>query len=94
VFEVFGFGRLGRRDKALVMLKLIDGLPAGTFGKPFYLAMIYAGLGEKDEMFRYFDHAFEERSLGFRVLRYSRFDPSIREDPRYVALFQRANLAP
>ncbi len=90
----FYYGRLGRRDKALEMLKVIEGLPKGAFGTPFFLAMIYAGLGEKDEMFRYLEAAFEERSLAFRYLRYFRFDPRIRGDPRYVALFQRANLAP
>jgi adenylate cyclase len=88
----FYSARLGLIDKAMDMLKVIDRLPDGTFGKPFYKGMIYAGLGDRDEMFRYFDLAFEERSLGFRFLRYSSLDPAIRKDPRYAALFQRANL--
>jgi hypothetical protein len=56
--------------------------------------MVYAGMGDKDELFAQLDLAFEERSIPFRALRYAKFDPSIREDPRYVSLFQRANLRP
>jgi adenylate cyclase len=84
----------GRRDRATEILRELDRLPEDTFGKPFHLAMVYAGLGERDEMFSCLTRAFDERSLLFRVLRFSRFDPSIRKDPRYVALFQRAGLVP
>ena len=76
------------------MLEKINGFPTGTFGKPFWRAMIRAGLGDRDEMFRDLDLAFEERSILFRALRYTHFDPAIREDPRYVSLFERANLRP
>jgi TolB-like protein/class 3 adenylate cyclase/Tfp pilus assembly protein PilF len=94
--SVLGFysGRLGKQDKAKDILEKLKGLPDDVNGKPFWIAFVYAGLGERDEMFRQLDLAFEERSILFRALRYSRLDQSIREDPRYVALFRRANLNP
>ncbi|MDA4129795.1 MAG: tetratricopeptide repeat protein [Thaumarchaeota archaeon] len=85
---------LGRREKVEEILQKLNELPDDTYGKPFNLAIVHAGLGDKDEMFRYLDQAFNERSILFRVLRYAHFDPSIREDPRYASLFQRANLRP
>jgi adenylate cyclase len=94
--EVLGFyyARLGRREKATEILEKLSRLPEGTFGKPFAIAIVHAGLGNKDEMYRNLEMAFNERSIAFRVLRYATFDPSIREDPRYDSLFERANLRP
>ncbi|MFI5404394.1 MAG: tetratricopeptide repeat protein, partial [Candidatus Gagatemarchaeaceae archaeon] len=89
----FYYAMLGKRKEAAVMLERLNALSNDKFGKPFDIAMVHAGLGEKDEMFRYLELAFAERSILFRALRYARFDPSIREDPRYVSLFQRANLS-
>ena len=90
----FAYAKAGRRDKAAEVLRKISASPDGVFGKPFHLAIVHGGLGETDEMFSYLDRAFDERSLVFRALRYFQFDPKIRDDPRYAALFQRAKLAP
>lgn len=87
-------GLLGRHSEAVKMLEKYNALPDGTYEKPFGLAMIHAGLGEKDEMFRFLDAAYGEHSILFRVLRYAGFDPSVREDPRYARLFERAKLSP
>jgi adenylate cyclase len=88
------YGLQGRRSEAGKALEKFNEIPEGTFDKPFGLAMIHAGLGEKDEMFRNLEAAYDERSIGFRVLRYCKFDPSIREDSRYARLFERAKLRP
>ena len=88
------YGLLGKRSEALKMLEKYSAVPDGTFEKPFGLAMIHAGLGEKDEMFSYLEAAYSEHSILFRVLRYGGFDPSTREDPRYALLFERAKLNP
>jgi tetratricopeptide (TPR) repeat protein len=90
----FYYGMLGKRDKAAEMLEKINGSPDGKFAKPFYLSLVHAGLRELDEMFRCLDLAFEERSILFLGLRYGGLDERIRQDPRYVSLFERANLRP
>jgi adenylate cyclase len=88
------YGLLGKRSEAVKMLEKYNMVPDGTYEKPFGLAMIHAGLGEKDEMFRFLDAAYAEHSILFRVLRYAGFEPSLREDPRYTQLFERAKLQP
>jgi tetratricopeptide (TPR) repeat protein len=90
----FYLGRLGERDRALEVLKELERLPEGTYGKPVHLGFVYAGLEEKDQMFAHFNRALDEGSLQFRAVRYFQLDPSIRKDPRYVALFARAGLVP
>jgi len=90
----FYYARMGMHDEAARTLEKLNALPDGTFGKPFELAIVYSGLGEKDKMFNCLEAAYAEHSILFRVLRYARFESSIREDPRYTALFERANLSP
>jgi len=90
----FYYAITGRRDEAAEILRSLQGLPEGTFGKPFHMGVVYSGLEDRDQMFACLVKAFDEHSLIFRGLRYSHFNPSIREDPRYAALFRRAGLNP
>jgi TolB-like protein/Tfp pilus assembly protein PilF len=59
---------------------------------PFAIALIYIGLGRKDEAFEWLDAAFRERS---DMLVYLRVDPrldSIRSDPRFTSLATRVGV--
>jgi TolB-like protein/lipoprotein NlpI len=87
-------GRAGENERATELLNKIKSLPDETAEKPAMLGLVYSGLGKWDEMFEQYNLAFENRSLGFRVLRYTTVNPLIKDDPRYAALFRRANLRP
>jgi TolB-like protein/Tfp pilus assembly protein PilF len=87
-------GRAGESGRATEILNKLKSLPEDTNEKPAMLGLVYSGLGMWDEMFKQYNLAFENRSLGFRVLRYTTVNPLIRNDPRYAALFHRANLRP
>jgi hypothetical protein len=56
-------------------------------------AMIYLGLGEKDQMFEYLERAYEARepvlALSSKVAPY--FD-SVRSDPKFKALLKKLGL--
>jgi hypothetical protein len=59
----------------------------------FYLATLYAGLGEKDAAFKWLEQALQERA--YRMV-YLKIDPtfdSLRSDPRFAGLLQRIGLA-
>lgn len=61
---------------------------------PFYLAQIYAFVGEKDLAFGALQKAYDDRSMRLPALR---FDPNfdeMRADPRYAALLKRIGLTP
>jgi hypothetical protein len=60
---------------------------------PYHLALIYAGLGEKDRAIELLDQAFDERAERLVWLRADpRFD-KLRSDARFNDLLQRIGLA-
>jgi tetratricopeptide (TPR) repeat protein len=70
---------------------LLDRAKSGEV-RPFWIAGVYARLGDKDKCFEWLDKALEERSVVFTYLiADDRFD-NIRSDPRYTALLQRIGL--
>jgi hypothetical protein len=55
----------------------------------YWFALVHAGLGERDEVLRDLERAYEERST---VLAYLLIDPRfapLRGDPRFLALARR-----
>jgi tetratricopeptide (TPR) repeat protein len=59
---------------------------------PFFIALVYTALGEKDDAFLWLDKAVAERSGSVRYLKIEpRLDP-LRSDPRFDALLQRVGL--
>ena len=56
------------------------------------IAVLYAGLGEKDEVFRWLTAAYEERDYQMESLRTDfRLDP-VRSDPRFAELVRKVGL--
>jgi hypothetical protein len=55
------------------------------------VALIHAGLGEKDQAFEWLERAYEERDGGMRYLKVApELDP-LRSDPRFEDLVRRMN---
>jgi hypothetical protein len=57
----------------------------------YQIALVYAGLNDKDKAFESLESAFEERST---LLTYLKMDPrfdSLRGDPRFKAMLRRLN---
>jgi tetratricopeptide (TPR) repeat protein len=80
----------GHREEAMKLLDTVEYVPWKTMGA----ALVYAGLGEKDEAFRSLEKAIELRAPFVILLKVDpRFD-SLREDPRFQNLLRRMNLHP
>jgi hypothetical protein len=56
---------------------------------PYWIAMIYVGLDEKDEAFKWFEKAYEERSWFLIFIKMDPWMDSMRSDPRYTSLIRR-----
>jgi hypothetical protein len=54
--------------------------------------LVYAGLGDKEEAFKWAERMFEEQDFGVLVLKVSPVFDSLRTDPRYTLLLRRAKL--
>jgi serine/threonine protein kinase len=62
------------------------------YSSAYDIAVLYAGLGEKDEVFRWLNAAYEERDYQIESLKTDfRLDP-VRSDPRFAELVRKVGL--
>ena len=73
-------------------LRKLDELSKHMYVSPYQKAVIYAGLGKKDEALKFLEKAYGERSLSPVSLR---FDPRLNElrgDPRFQDFIRRTGM--
>lgn len=88
----FAFAVAGRRDDALKVLADLDALAKEKYVSPYFFAVIYAGLGEKDKVFHYLDEAVAERHPYLVLANVEPVFDGIRSDPRFAAILDKVNL--
>jgi hypothetical protein len=59
----------------------------------YYIALIYAGLGEKDQAFVWLEKAYQENGDGIIFLKVEPGFDGLRSDPRFHDLLRRMRLA-
>jgi serine/threonine protein kinase/Tfp pilus assembly protein PilF len=82
----------GRRAEVLRVARQFKDFSAHAYVDFYYLASIYAGMGDKDEAFHWLEKAFEEHSANMPYLGVDLFWDKIRPDPRYADLLRRIGL--
>lgn len=82
----------GKRSEALRILADLD-KEKQRYVSPYTVATIYAGLGEKDQAFKWLEKAFEDRDIWLMNLRVDPLLKSLRSDKRFTDLLQRIGLA-
>ncbi len=86
--------RAGRTAEAKAILaQLLSSVDKDGIGN-YEIALIYTGLGDRNNAFRWLDRAYQVHDVG---LVYLKVDPSLdplRADPRFADLMQRVGLAP
>ncbi len=85
----FTYGIAGRANEARAVLVEMDALSKHRFVTAYGMALVHAGLNQKDEAFRWLEAAFAERS---HWLVWLRLDPrwrNLRDDPRFPAMVER-----
>ena len=89
----YAYAVTGKRDKAKVILVEFEKLFKQNQTSPYYIAMIYAGLGDKDQTFAWLEASYREHSRplpsGINV---NPMWDSIRSDPRFENLRRRMGL--
>jgi DNA-binding winged helix-turn-helix (wHTH) protein/TolB-like protein/Flp pilus assembly protein TadD len=81
----------GNRSEALRILSELD-QQKQRYVSPYTVATIYAGLGKKDEAFKWLEKAFEERDIWLMNLAIDPVLKPIRSDQRFANLLQRIGL--
>ena len=89
-----GYAAAGRRAEAQKVLDKLDELSKQKYVSPTGVAMIYAGLEDKDKAFEWLEKAYGERAFSLAsYIKDPMFDP-LRSDPRFADLLRRMNLQP
>jgi len=76
----------GDRKTAEQMVSELDALAKKQWVEPYYYAMIYAGMGEKDKAFAALDKAYAARSWYMATISADAKLDSLKSDPRYAKL--------
>jgi len=59
---------------------------------PFFIALVYAGLNDKDNAFKWLEDAIDKRSGSVRYLKMEPRLNNLRDDPRYATLMKKVGL--
>jgi TolB-like protein/DNA-binding winged helix-turn-helix (wHTH) protein len=87
-------GVAGRRDEALAVLEGLRQLSSTRYVSPYSVALVHAGLGDRDQAFAWLDKAYAERSDYMPYLKLEPMLDSLRSDSRFDALVRRVGLLP
>jgi tetratricopeptide (TPR) repeat protein len=82
----------GRRTDALKIGKEFKDLSAHAYVDFYWSAVIYAGLGDKEEAFRLLEKGYQEHGTAMLYLAVDPFWYGLRSDPRYADLLHRIGL--
>jgi serine/threonine protein kinase/predicted Zn-dependent protease len=92
VVMAHAYAKQGKRAEAEHQISLLRDLAKTRYVRTYYLAAIYATLGDKDKAFAELEESFSQRDcfLG-RIAIDPAMDP-LRDDPRFKSLMKRMNL--
>jgi hypothetical protein len=88
----YTFGVAGRKDEAEKILGELKQIGTERYFSPYHLALVYSGLGNKEETFNSLERALQDRA---DYLVFLSVDPRfewLRKDPRFTSLQQRVGL--
>lgn len=80
----------GRTNQAEEVLRTFKRIARERYVPPYAMALVYAGLGQRDSAFEWLDRAYAERDVHLVFLADPKWDP-FREDPRFRALIERCD---
>jgi tetratricopeptide (TPR) repeat protein len=84
----------GKRAEAQKVLDELSEVSKHIYVSPYNIALIYAGLGEKDQALAWLERAFAERCTWMPLLRVDPELDNLRSDPRFQGLLRRMNFPP
>jgi eukaryotic-like serine/threonine-protein kinase len=82
----------GKRDEALKTLDQLNEIAKQRFVPTYSFVLIYAGLGDKDEAFRWLEKGYQARDTEMTQLKIDPLLDGLRSDPRFTDLERRVGL--
>ncbi len=82
----------GRRSEALKVLNELKARSKQSYVSPYFIALIYAGLGENDRTLEWLEKAYQERHPYLILLKVQPVFRSLHSDPHFQDLLRRVGL--
>jgi len=92
VFVAHAKALAGDKAAALRILADVQALSRHTYVSPWCLALVYAGLGDKEQVFLWLERSYQGREHDLVFSRVWPLFDSVRSDPRYIDLLRRVGL--
>jgi DNA-binding winged helix-turn-helix (wHTH) protein/TolB-like protein/Flp pilus assembly protein TadD len=83
----------GNTSEARRIIDELKKASAARYVPPKHIALIYAGLGEKNEMFDWLERAYEDRDISLTFMKVEPRWDLYRADPRFLDLLRRVGLS-
>jgi tetratricopeptide (TPR) repeat protein len=91
-FTALAHARAGRPAEARKILGELKEIEKTQYVRSYYVAMIYAALGDKDNAFAELEKSFQDKDCYLPRARVDPFMDPLREDPRFKDLMKRMGL--
>jgi len=88
----YALGRAGKRDEAMQVLEKLEERAQKRYVSAMDIAVVYAGLNDREKVFEWLDRAFLERSTWLVHVSWDDRFTDFRSDPRFTALLHRIGL--
>ncbi len=87
----YAYARSGNKCEAARILNELLGLSKQAYSVSFGIALVYCGLGDKDNAFGWLERAYQERAMPNDLRVHPVWD-SLRSDPRFTTLLKKMGL--
>ena len=88
----FAYAAADEKAEAQRVLDEMKELSKKQYVPAYSIAIIYAGLNDKDQAFEWLNKAYADRSFYIALLNFESTLDNLRPDPRFKELLRRANL--
>jgi len=93
-FVGYAHARLGQRSYAFRVLDQLRAASKQRYVPALSFAIVYVGLGEKEQAFMWLEKAYDERTNSLAYLKVTAWWDPLRSDPRFADLVRRIGLPP
>lgn len=90
IFMGYAYAMSGKRNEALTILNKVK--TTKLYVSPAELAILYVGLGDKEQAFKELERAYSAHDLQLQYLKVDAHYDSLRSDPRFTTLIRRVGL--
>ena len=87
-FEGYALAKLGKREAQAALDALLK-RSKERFVPPYHIAMVYNGLGDRDQALAWLERGFEQRDPKMAFLKVEPKWNNLRDDPRFRDLLRR-----